>query len=103
MQDDRYAGKPLLIVLDNYVLDCMGHFPKEKEPAMTVIVQRVFGGGEDWKATIRAVLHLEESLDENLREMWEKNQTIAEQSGKVLTPIEFAYMVVDENFASLLD
>jgi hypothetical protein len=99
---DRYKGKPLLILLENYVLDCVGHLPNEKASSIADIVNRVYGGGDDWKATLRSKLHLGERLDENLRQMWARNQETAKQANRPLPPEEFARMVVDQNFASLI-
>ncbi|HVH20642.1 MAG TPA: hypothetical protein VNF72_20290 [Myxococcota bacterium] len=101
-EPERYAGRPLLIVLENYVLDCIGELQPEKQELARSVVQRVWGGGNDWKATVRAQLHLEPSMDEALRGMWSRNQAIAEQRNQPLHPIQFARMVVDENFASLI-
>lgn len=39
--DDRYAGRPLLIVLENYVLDCIGQFPDDKRETIAAVVNRV--------------------------------------------------------------
>ncbi len=102
-KSDRYKGKPLLILLESYVLSCIGCLPEEKVPTITGIVQKVYGGGEDWKATLRSTLHLEDALDENLRQMWHRNLDIAKQSGVPLLPEDFARMVVDENFSSLIE
>ena len=99
----RYQGKPLLILLESYVLDCIGCLPAEKVPAITGIVQRVYGGGADWKATLRSELRIDEALDENLRRMWARNQDLARQANQTLAPEEFARMVVDQNFSSLID
>ena len=79
--------------------------PSERErPAKIVnVVRKVYGGGDDWKATMRTTLQLNESLDENLRAMWFRNQEIAKKTNQVLTPEEFARMIVDENFLSLID
>jgi hypothetical protein len=30
LHSDRYAGKPLLILLENYILDCIGCFRRRK-------------------------------------------------------------------------
>ncbi len=99
---DRYAGKPLLILLENYVLDCIGALSPEKQATMQMAVQRVYGGSPDWKATLRATLRLGEALDDDLRRMWGNNQQIARQTGRTLSPEEFAVMVADTNFGSLL-
>ncbi len=63
---DRYEGRPLLILLENYVLSCIGCLPEEKVPALTGVVQKVYGGGDDWKATLRSTLNLEDALDDEL-------------------------------------
>jgi hypothetical protein len=99
---DRYKGKPLLILLESYVLDCIGCLPKEKMPTITSIIHRVYGGGGDWKATLRSTLHLDDALDENLRQMWVRNQDLARQANQTLPPEDFARMVVDQNFSSLI-
>ena len=101
-ESDRYTGRPLLIVLENYVLDCIGSLQPDKEAIARSLVQRVWGGGNDWKATVREQLQFDQSLDESLRGMWERNQELAKQHNQPLDAIEFAKMVVDKNFASLL-
>jgi hypothetical protein len=101
-ESDRYTGRPLLIVLENYVLDCIGALQPEKETLARSVVQRVWGGGDDWKATVRAQLHLPANLDESLRGMWARNQELAKQHNQPLLPIQFAKMIVDQNFASLI-
>jgi hypothetical protein len=98
-EPERYAGRPLLIVLENYVLDCIGALPPDKQALARSVVQRVWGGGDDWKETVRAQLHLEPSMDESLRGMWSRNQNSHNQP---LHPIQFAKMIVDQNFASLI-
>jgi hypothetical protein len=102
-QHDRYAGKPLLLILDNYVLSCIGHLTADKDDKLRTIVQQAFGGGSDWKQTVRAVLHLEDVLDDRLRRMWMTNQERARQAGVTPSAELFARAVVDENFAHLLD
>jgi hypothetical protein len=101
-EPERYAGRPLLIVLENYVLDCIGELPPDRQANLRAIVQRVWAGGDDWKATVRAQLQVEPELDEALRGMWSRNQEIARQHNQALHPIQFAKMVVDQNFAHLI-
>ena len=100
---DRYSGKPLLVVLENYVLDCIGCFPNDKRAAIVAVVKQVFGGDDDWKTTVRANLQLNESIDDHIRQMWERNKEIAFQTGQTLLPVDFAKMIVDENFSSLIE
>jgi hypothetical protein len=99
VEPERYRGKPLLIVMENYVLHCIGELPDDKEPILLAVVQRVFGGDADWKRTVRAQLHLPDSIDDSIRAMWMRNQTIAANNNMSLSPIQFAKMFADTNFA----
>lgn len=98
-EPERYQGRPLLIVLENYVLDCIGKLPPGSSEKLTKMMQQVFGGGPDWKQTLRDTLQLPATLDGQLLELWTKNEAIARQNGVELHPVQFAKMVVDENFA----
>jgi hypothetical protein len=89
-------------VLENYVLDCIGELPPDKLALVRSIVQRVWAGGEDWKATVRTQLQLDAGLDESLRGMWSRDGELARQHNQQLHAIQFAKMVVDENFAHLI-
>ncbi|WP_050025306.1 hypothetical protein [Verrucomicrobium sp. BvORR034] len=100
---DRYYGRPLLILLENYVMSAIGTLAPDKEQLAASLTQRVFGGDGDWRSTLRSTLHLGDSLDESLRQMWATNQQLAQQAGVALTPEEFARMVADRNFAHLID
>lgn len=100
--DGRYDGRPLLILLENYVMSAVGCLETEKERAAAAATQRVFGGGDDWRTTLRAKLQLGDSLDDELRDMWVKNQDIARNASMSLSPQDFARRVADENFAQLL-
>jgi len=73
-EPERYSGRPLLIVLENYVLDCIGELGPDKQALARSVVQRVWGGGDDWKATVREQLKLLPSTDEALHGMWSRNQ-----------------------------
>jgi hypothetical protein len=102
-ESERYKGRPLLIILENYILDSIGALEPERQPQIGAIVQRTFGGGPDWRETVRGVLHLGEGLDEQLRLIWQQNQEIARASEVVLHPIQFAKMIADQNFAGLIN
>jgi hypothetical protein len=101
-EPERYVGRPLLIVLENYVIDCIGELPPDKQALACSVVERVFGGGADWKATVRQQLQLDAGIDESLRGMWKRNQQLAKQHDQVLHAVQFAKMVVDQNFVHLL-
>jgi hypothetical protein len=99
---ERYRGRPLLMLLENYVLAAIGELPAERSAGVGAIVQRMWGGDQDWMATLRRQLHLEDALDASLREMWTRNQRIARDNRVELHPVQFAKMVADQNFAHLI-
>jgi hypothetical protein len=103
LEPERYEGRPLILILDNYVLDCIGQLPADKKALITTIVQKVFGGGSDWKKTVREVLQLSDSIEENIRSLWIQNKEIAAQNNSELHPVQFAKMIVDDNFAEFID
>lgn len=103
LESERYRGRPLLILLENYVLYVIGQLPPKKIPTIQAAVQRVWGGDADWCATLRKTLDLEDTIDDSLRSMWARNQGIARERGEVLTPEDFARMVADTNFAPILE
>ena len=102
-EPERYQGRPLLLILENYVLDCIGHLPADKQSTIAALVSKAFGASDNWKATIRATLKFEESIDSSIQMMWDKNQSITKNNGDELHPIQFAKMCVDTNFAHLIE
>ena len=101
-EPERYQGRPLLVVLENYVLDCIGKLPAESSQKLSGLMQQALGGGPDWKQTLREMLQLDPSMDNELCALWTKNEALARQQGIELHPVQFAKMVVDENFAELI-
>jgi len=98
----RYHGRPLVLVLECYVLAAIGALPESQHPRMARMVARAFGGGPDWMASVRRALGLPPSVDAELRAMWEENQRVTRGQGIELKPIQFAKLVVDQNFADLI-
>jgi hypothetical protein len=100
-QPERYVGRPLFVIVENYILDAIGELDEEALRGMVAIVQRVWGGGDDWRATVRRELDWNDSIDQSYQDMWQKNREIATRNGIDLHPIEFAKMVTDKNFGHL--
>jgi hypothetical protein len=63
MDDQRYEGKPLLRLLDCYVLALTGNLSPEMETKVTQIVEATHGGGSDWKATLGKAVKLPLNMD----------------------------------------
>lgn len=100
---ERYQGRPLLMLLDSFVLSCIGQLPGDKEQKLHAVVQKIWPGPGDWKQRLRETLHLEPAIEQHIADLWARNTEIAKGSGETLLPLQFAIMVVDDNFASLID
>lgn len=100
---DRYVTKPLLVLMDSYVLSVIGELPPEEEVHLLTITQRAYGGRSDWLTTMRGRFQLSASTDELVRQMWVSEQERAQQEGRTLAPKNFARAIVDENFAHLIE
>lgn len=102
-EPERYVGRPLLIILENYVLSCIGHLAPDVDARMSQIVDRMWPGPGDWEQRIRTRLKVTDEMDQNIRDLWAKNTDLAKQKGVQLHPVQFAKMIADTNFAPLID
>lgn len=102
--NNRYVGKPLLIVLDNYVLSTLGQLSLEKETESLSILQQLYGSRDsNWRTILRTRFQISDSMDETVRQMWASDQERAEREGITLAVEDFARMVVNQNFAHLIE
>ena len=97
-EPERYVGRPLLMVLESYVLAALGLLSPEQDAVLRSVVKRAYGGDDDWMATVRGQLDLGPSLDDRLRAMWARN---TDAPGDPLTAFQFAKLMVDTSFALL--
>ena len=94
--DARYDGRPMLIILDSYAFGVIDELPAEREDYLLMVVQRVFGGGNDWRATVRDVMGWTESIDDEIRANWSRFQQAAREQNKSPDPVTFAWTFGDE-------
>ena len=97
----RYEGKPLLRLLECYVLWCIGELSEDDRAAMermTPDLQRVYQRTGTWQAIVAAVMEFPADMPEGVRAVWKTART-AGASMNVPIPAEtFARMFVDRNF-----
>jgi hypothetical protein len=99
----RYDGKPLLRLLELYVLRAIGELPQTEQQTlerMAPKLQALYGGNGEWHEAVAAALHMSADMPTTIRDMWTRNLEIARANGVSLHPQKFAEMVVDENFAA---
>ena len=105
MSDDpRYTGKPLLRLLEFYVLRAIDELPLPEQEALDRLgpkLQTVYGGDGSWHEAVAAAVRMPPETAAAIRDMWTKNLEIAHANGVApLTPQKFAEMVVDENLSA---
>ena len=101
--NERYVNKPLLIVLENYVLSTIGPLSPAQETESLAILKQLYGSSSDWRTILRTRFQIADSMAETLRQMWAVDQERAQQEGRILALADFARMVVDQNFAHLIE
>lgn len=96
----RYRGKPLLRLLECYVLKSMGELTAADEAKMQELQPRLaklYGHPGDWDEILAATLEFPPEFPEMISEMWEDHLEMARTSHATLGAQEFAEMFVDEN------
>lgn len=97
------AGKkPIVMLLENYVLDRIGLLGQTDELTTRVIMEKAFQEKGDWRKRLVDELGLTPELDGQLKAMWKQAQGLTTQKGASLSPREFAEMVVEENFQDVV-
>ncbi len=96
----RYQGKPLLRLLECYVLWAIGQLPATEANTlkdMTPKLLAIYGVQGDWQQIIASVVQLPPNMPDMIQSTWAKNTEIARKNQAVLTPQQFAEMFVDQN------
>lgn len=98
----RYDGKPLLRLLELYVLMAIEELPpadRQTLESMAPKLLALYGGNGEWHEAIAAAIQMPSDMPAAIRDMWARNLEIARANGVTLHPQVFAEMFVDENFA----
>ncbi|HET9510662.1 MAG TPA: hypothetical protein VFO80_05875 [Sphingomonas sp.] len=73
----RHEGKPLLRLLDGYVMDAIGHLDPAEAAALKAMepgLRREWGGTGDWRALCAAQMRFPDGMAAAIREVWEKGR-----------------------------
>lgn len=98
----RYRGKPLLRLLECYVLKAINNLSADDLANLTAMqpkLAQVYGNKGAWDQIIAATMELPEHMPTLIVQMWERNQEIAKAKNISLSPQQFAEMFVDENLS----
>jgi hypothetical protein len=102
---ERYAGRPLLRLLDDYVLDVVGALPAETHPVLLEVVHLAYPNtaGATWQEVLENELGLEPDLRRKIHAMWLDYGKFMADQGHTADPSEFAVSFADENFVPLIN
>ena len=100
----RYDGKPLLRLLELYILKALDELPAVEQETLTRLapkLQAIYGGNGQWHEAIEAAVHMPKDMPQLIRDMWAKNLEIAQANNvPALSAQKFAEMFVDENLVT---
>jgi len=98
LSNPRYAKNPIAFFFESYILDVIGHLPPERsEKIQSMNLQKVFQtGAREWREVVRETLHLSNTIDIAILDLWYTNQDLAAQRRVEYTPLAFAQDFSDE-------
>lgn len=101
---DRYDGKPLLRLLELYVLRALGELPALEEETLAKLapkLQTIYGGNGPWYEAIEAAVRMPADMPGQIRDLWAENLKIAQTKNvPALSAQQFAELFVDENLTT---
>ena len=101
MTPPRYNDKPLLRLLECYVLRTIGELHSEHNSAlekMTPKLQEIYQCSGEWYQIVKQVMRLPDSYEIEISRVWNENRISIQNSQEKLSPEEFAQIFVDQNF-----
>ena len=98
---DRYTNKPLVMLLEKYILWSISELSSADEARLREMAPhlgRSFSATGTWQEVVASVMEFPPDMPATFNAMWLRNLEIARERGVAMTPQRFAEMVVDENF-----
>jgi hypothetical protein len=92
----RYKDNPINIFFEDLILDVLGQLPAERSSVVQALnLQKVFSTQEsEWKAVIRETLHLSETFDIAVLDLWIRNREHYAETAE-------GYRAFAQNFADM--
>jgi len=101
--DDRYDGKPLLRLMECYVLKAIDALDTQEESGLERMepgLSKVLGRKGSWDKMLAEEMNLPGGLSGEIHKIWRESCQIAARESEALEPNDFAQMFVDANFPS---
>lgn len=98
---NRYSGKPLLRLIECYVLDVVGQLDNQQRAtleAMEPKLQSLYKSGGTWRQIVAEQMNFDESLNDQIRGFWKMYSSDALARGMPVDANQFAMLFVNQNF-----
>lgn len=94
----RYKENPIYLIFECYIEDTIGHLPEEKSQTLKEMnLQKVFKtNATDWKAVIRETLHLSDTIDIAIQDLWYQYREYFRDDNGQLNSYWFSQAFTDE-------
>lgn len=98
LENPRYRASPVDFFFEQYILDVLGELPVARSREIQAMnLQQIFKTrSNDWHHSVREVLHLSDTIDIAILDLWYRNQDIARAQKTKYAPQQFAMDFVDE-------
>lgn len=97
----RYEDKPLLRLLESYVLSTIGELSEKDASnlaAMSPKLRQLYGLDGDWYEIIAKIMDIDSELTARIISDWEINIKASRENGMPLNSQHFAENIADSNF-----
>jgi hypothetical protein len=98
---DRYQDRPLLRLLDCYILDVIGELPVQQKEVLEKLEPRlheVFGSTGNWREIVEEQMAFLPSVALGIESVWAGFQANEQRLGRKPSPAEFVREFVSQNF-----
>ncbi len=104
---NRYKHSPIDLFFEAFILDVIGVLPSDRESKLEKINLHIAlkTQATGWRGAVRESLHLSDTIDVAILDLWYRNREIGEKADVVYEPEQFARDFADKYFAegSLVD
>lgn len=100
LDPERYKGKPLLRILELYVLWAIKAIEPEQESELrklTPALRSAFKQHGTWREVVEAQMGFPPELPSKILTLWKENCEMAERAKTSISPQQFAELFVDDN------
>ena len=98
--DDRYAERPFLRIIECFALDCIDALDPAQRAALEAMAPKLsetLGHEGTWQQVVCAQMDWGEGIEAAVRDLWTRNSDLARTEGIALSPEEFAMLFAEAN------